>query len=130
MDACVQRDLRLASLPKEKFDGLWCHRILPLYPIDHLQRILGLAFQCLKPRSGIALFSFLANEAAPPAPAILERPESLLIRNLEEAPPVRNTYREAAFLSALRQSGFQALSRGELRENSGDQWIAVLARRI
>ena len=122
------RDLRLATLPRERFDGLWCHRILPLYPIDHVQRILALAFQSLKPKTGIALFSFLAGEAPPPAPS--EPEAASLIRRPEDAPPARNTYREMAFLSALRQSGFQAISRGELREPSGDQWIAVLARRI
>jgi hypothetical protein len=137
------RDLRMASLPRETYDGIWCHRTLQLYPLDHVQRVLILAFSALKPKTGMALFSFLGDAPhssggmtstsvpAPESPPSREHPESALIRSEREYTPERYSFTENAFLSLLRQSGFQALSRGELREPGGAApWIAVLARRV
>jgi 2-polyprenyl-3-methyl-5-hydroxy-6-metoxy-1,4-benzoquinol methylase len=114
------RDLRLLSVPRESFDGIWCSRTLPHLTIDECQRALASFFQALKPRTGMLFASFIEGTG--------ERSEPFT----HDGAPMRtfHFFTENAFLSLLRQSGFSLVARGERKDPaSGERWIAVVARR-
>ena len=85
-----QQDLRLLSLKKESFDGIWSHLTLGHLSIDECHRVLGSFFLGLKPQTGILFISI-----------------------------AQTTHPENAFLSLLRQSGFQLLEKGKSPNNLG-----------
>ncbi len=53
-----EKDLRMLSLPKESFDGIWWENASARYALEDNQRILGLLFQTLKAKTGQLAISF------------------------------------------------------------------------
>lgn len=115
----TQRDLRLLSLRRETFDGIWCNRALMHLSIEEAQRVLAGFFQALRPRTGVLFVSFLEGSATEP-----NREE------LPDAPGVTlHRYPVDGFFSLLRQTGFRVVLSGE-KEEAGAKWRAVLAQRL
>ena len=89
------QDLRLLSLKKESLDGIWSHLTLEHLSIEECHRVLGSFFMGLKPGTGILFISISENR-----------------------------HPENAFLSLLRQSGFQLIEKGKSPDS-----LAFLLRR-
>lgn len=61
----AERDLRLASWPRESLDGAWWEFESGRYSIDDLHRILNLLFPALRPKTGILSFQFSTLDLDP-----------------------------------------------------------------
>jgi hypothetical protein len=47
------KDLRMTSLARESFDGVWAGEGLGAFPIEEAQRVIAAFFRALKPRVGV-----------------------------------------------------------------------------
>jgi hypothetical protein len=99
-----QADLRLLSLPREQFDGVWVHQSLFKFTADECRRAMASFFYTLK-SGGILFVSFEMNHVG------------------ESGPFVEDDY-----ASLIRQHGFSLLTRG--KEEKHPERVAFVARRI
>jgi SAM-dependent methyltransferase len=107
-----QADARLITLPRDSFDGIWCHGLVPHLRASECQRALQTFFAALRPRGALLITLLTTDQPAAPDPAA--------------GPPHR--YRPDDFASLVRQCGFTLLRQG--RNEREPAWLALLARRI
>lgn len=58
------KDLRLLSLKRESFDGIWAGTAFGTFPIEDAQRIIASFFQALRPRTGVLFAAHQFPETA------------------------------------------------------------------
>lgn len=86
------RDLRLVTLPAERFDAVWWSEASENFTLEDAQRILGIFFKGLRPRTGWIAVSF------------------------RHAPAGAHSWGRTEFEALFRQSGFSLTDRYE-KEN-------------
>lgn len=116
----IRQDLLYANLTREFYDGIWCSRTLVHLTIEECNRVLGLFFQSLKPKTGLLFASFLEGEGSFTDPA-----------SGDGARRTFHRFTEKAFQALLRQSGFTMVVQGQRADEAHPdrKWMAVIARR-